>query len=61
MAEPPAGEQDGKIGGVVNVRGPFAIYLTGLQVLQVIPEENLILIKGSIPGAMNSIVEIVKL
>lgn len=32
-----------------------------LEVLQVIPESNLILIRGSIPGAVNSIVEIVKL
>jgi large subunit ribosomal protein L3 len=32
-----------------------------LKVLRVIPESNLLIVKGSIPGAPNSIVEIVKL
>lgn len=32
-----------------------------IEVLQVMPEQNLILVRGSIPGAPNSIVEIVKL
>lgn len=32
-----------------------------LEVLRVLPESNLLIIKGSIPGAPNSIVEIVKL
>jgi len=32
-----------------------------LEVLQVIPESNLLLVKGSVPGAPNSLVEIVKL
>ena len=32
-----------------------------LEVLQVILEDNLILVRGSVPGAMNSVVEIVKL
>lgn len=32
-----------------------------LEVLQVITDENLILVRGSVPGAMNSVVEIVKL
>ncbi len=31
-----------------------------LEVLKVIPEDNLLLIKGSIPGAPNALVEIVK-
>ncbi|MCX7930064.1 MAG: 50S ribosomal protein L3 [Chlorobi bacterium] len=31
-----------------------------LEVLQVIPEENLLIVKGSIPGAPNALVEIVK-
>lgn len=32
-----------------------------LKVLRVIPESNLLLVKGNVPGAPNSIVEIVKL
>lgn len=44
----------GRMGGTrVSVRN--------LDVLRVIPESNLLLIKGSIPGPPNSIVEIVKL
>lgn len=32
-----------------------------LQILEVMPDKNLILIKGSVPGANNSLLEIVKL
>lgn len=32
----------------------------GLQVVEVLPEENVVVLKGSIPGAINSIVEINK-
>lgn len=32
-----------------------------LKVLRIVPESNLLIVKGSIPGAPNSIVEIVKL
>ena len=32
----------------------------GLQVVEVLPEENVLVLKGSIPGAINSIVEINK-
>ncbi|MBL7974693.1 MAG: 50S ribosomal protein L3 [Candidatus Kapabacteria bacterium] len=35
--------------------------IRNIEVLQVLPEQNLILVKGSIPGAPNSIIEIVKL
>ncbi len=41
--------------------GGKRVTVRNLTVLQVIPEENLLIIKGSIPGAMNSVVEIVKL
>lgn len=41
--------------------GGTRITVRNLQVLQVIPGENLIVVKGSIPGAMNGLVEIVKL
>ncbi len=44
----------GRMGGVQRT-------VRNLQVLQVLPESNLILVKGSIPGAPNSIVEIEKL
>lgn len=32
-----------------------------LEIVDVIPEQNILLIKGSVPGAINSILEIVKL
>lgn len=41
--------------------GGTRITVRNLQVLQVIPAENLLVVKGSIPGAMNGLVEIVKL
>ena len=41
--------------------GGTRISIRNLTILRVMPEQNLILIKGSIPGAMNSVVEIVKL
>ncbi|MCB0711668.1 MAG: 50S ribosomal protein L3 [Ignavibacteriae bacterium] len=34
--------------------------IRGLQVVAVIPDENLIVVKGSVPGAINSVVEINK-
>ncbi len=44
----------GRMGGTqVSVRN--------LQVLEVMPEKNIILIKGNVPGANNSLLEIVKL
>ncbi len=41
--------------------GGTRITVRNLTVLRVMPDQNLLLVKGSIPGAMNSIVEIVKL
>ena len=41
--------------------GGKRITVRNLTVLQVIPEENLLIVKGSVPGAMNSVVEIVKI
>jgi large subunit ribosomal protein L3 len=41
--------------------GGTRISVRNLTILRVMPEQNLILVKGSIPGAMNSVVEIVKL
>ena len=35
--------------------------IRNLEIVDVIPEQNLILIKGSVPGAINSVLEIVKL
>jgi large subunit ribosomal protein L3 len=32
-----------------------------LEIVDVIPEQNLLLIKGSVPGPINSVLEIVKL
>ena len=41
--------------------GGTRISIRNLTILRVMPEQNLILVKGSIPGAMSSLVEIVKL
>ncbi len=41
--------------------GGTRITVRNLKVLRVIPESNLLIVKGSIPGAPNTIVEIVKL
>lgn len=41
--------------------GGDRITVRNLKVLRIIPESNLLIVKGSIPGAPNSIVEIVKL
>jgi len=41
--------------------GGTRISIRNLVVLDIMPEQNLLVIKGSIPGAINSIVEIVKL
>ncbi|MCO6466351.1 MAG: 50S ribosomal protein L3 [Bradyrhizobiaceae bacterium] len=41
--------------------GGTRITVRNLKVLQVHPADNLLVIQGSIPGAMNSLVEIVKL
>jgi large subunit ribosomal protein L3 len=35
--------------------------IRNLEILDVIPEENLLVIKGSVPGAINSLVEIVRM
>jgi large subunit ribosomal protein L3 len=36
------------------------VTIRNLQILKVIPESNLIIVKGSVPGAINAYVEIVK-
>jgi len=36
------------------------VTVKNLQIVQVIPEKNLLLVKGAIPGTVNSIVEINK-
>lgn len=41
--------------------GGKRITVRGLQVLRVMPESNLLLVKGSVPGAINALVEIVKM
>ena len=41
--------------------GGTKISIRNLEVLDIMPDQNLLIIKGSIPGAINSIVEIVKL
>ena len=41
--------------------GGTTISIRNLEVLDVMPDQNLLIIKGSIPGSINSIVEIVKL
>lgn len=41
--------------------GGERITVRNLKVLRIVPESNLLIVKGSIPGAPNSIVEIVKI
>jgi large subunit ribosomal protein L3 len=36
------------------------VSVRNLQVIKVIPEENLIMVKGAVPGSINSIVELIK-
>jgi large subunit ribosomal protein L3 len=36
------------------------VSVRNLQVIKVIPEDNLIMVKGAIPGSINSIVELIK-
>ena len=36
------------------------VTISNLQVVKIIPEENIILVKGAIPGAINSYVELIK-
>lgn len=36
------------------------VTVSNLKVVKVIPEENLILVKGAVPGSINSIVELIK-
>jgi large subunit ribosomal protein L3 len=40
--------------------GHTNITVSNLKVVKVVPEENLILVKGAVPGAINSIVELIK-
>ncbi|OGU75038.1 MAG: 50S ribosomal protein L3 [Ignavibacteria bacterium RBG_16_34_14] len=40
--------------------GHSNITVSNLKVVRIVPEENLILIKGAVPGAINSIVELIK-
>lgn len=36
------------------------VSIRNLQVIKVIPEDNLIMVKGAVPGSINSIVELIK-
>jgi len=36
------------------------VTVSNLKVVKVLPEENLILVKGAVPGSMNSYVELLK-
>jgi large subunit ribosomal protein L3 len=37
------------------------VTVRNLKVIRVVPEENLIMVKGAVPGSINSIVELIKL
>ena len=41
--------------------GGTRVTVRNLEVVEILPDQNLILIKGSIPGAKNTLVEIIKL
>jgi len=36
------------------------VTIRNLKVIKIIPEDNLIMVNGAIPGAINSIVELIK-
>jgi len=36
------------------------VTIQGLKVVKVIPEQNIIFVKGSVPGAVNTILELIK-
>jgi large subunit ribosomal protein L3 len=36
------------------------VTISNLKVVKIIPEQNLIMIKGAVPGSINSIVELIK-
>jgi large subunit ribosomal protein L3 len=40
--------------------GHSNVTISNLKVVKIITEENLILIKGAVPGAINSLVELIK-
>ena len=41
-------------------KGYDNVTVSNLKVVKVIPEENIILVKGAVPGSINSIVELIK-
>ncbi|HRK05362.1 MAG TPA: 50S ribosomal protein L3 [Chlorobiota bacterium] len=41
--------------------GGTRITVRNLEILRILPDQNIIMVRGSIPGALNSVVEIVKL
>jgi len=41
-------------------KGYENVTTSNLKVIKIIPEQNLILIKGAVPGAINSYVELIK-
>jgi large subunit ribosomal protein L3 len=41
-------------------QGSEKVTVSNLKVVKIIPEENLILVKGAVPGSINSIVELIK-
>jgi len=36
------------------------VTIQGLKVVKVIPEQNIIFVKGAVPGAVNTILELIK-
>lgn len=40
--------------------GGKGVTISNLEVIKVLPEENIILVNGSVPGSINSIVELIK-
>jgi large subunit ribosomal protein L3 len=41
--------------------GNQVVTVSNLQVVKIIPQENIIMVKGAVPGAQNSIVELIKI
>jgi large subunit ribosomal protein L3 len=41
--------------------GGTRITVRNIEVIRIMPEQNLLMVRGSVPGAINALVEIVKL
>jgi large subunit ribosomal protein L3 len=58
-----AGTSPGRVWKGMRMAGHYGdhkVMIKNLQIVEIIAEKNLVLVKGAVPGAHNSIVELVK-